>query len=46
MSRSRITARNVKYRGLFDVEIDHPDKDYAQQVFGKVRHDSLAALPA
>jgi len=37
------TARNyVRYRGLFDIKIDRPGKDYPQQIVRKVRHDSLA----
>lgn len=33
----------VKYRGLFDIPIDRPGKNYASLVIGKVRHDSIAA---
>ena len=35
--------RVVKYRGLFDIEMDLPDEAYFVQVLDKVRHDSLSA---
>lgn len=37
------TAGNVlKYRGLFDVDMDRPSKHYAHTVIDKVRADSIA----
>jgi len=41
VEKSDTVKKTVKYRGLFDVEMDHPDKDYAAQVLRKVRNDSL-----
>ena len=35
--------RYVKYRGLFDVDIDTPGAHYASFVAGKIANDSLAA---
>ena len=38
------TTRNyVKYRGLFDVEIDKPDEHYMPFVINKIANDSIAA---
>ena len=38
------TTRNyVKYRGLFDVEIDKPDEHYMPFVINKIVNDSIAA---
>lgn len=33
----------ISYRGLFDVDMESPDKHYAHLALGKVAHDSLAA---
>lgn len=33
----------IKYRGLYDVKMDMPSKDYAAKVFRKIRNDSIAA---
>ena len=37
------TRRYVKYRGLFDVDIDTPDEHYASSVISKIANDSIAA---
>ena len=36
------TSRFTKFRGLFDVDMDLPSKDYAQEVFRQIASDSLA----
>ena len=36
--------RIVRYRGLFDMEMDLPTENYAQQVLGAVSNDSLSSL--
>lgn len=33
----------IKYRGLYDVAMDHPGKNYASKALDKVRHDSLGS---
>ena len=37
------TRKYVKYRGLFDVDIDTPDEHYASLVVNKIVNDSIAA---
>ena len=37
------TRRYLKYRGLFDVDIDTPDEHYASSVISKIANDSIAA---
>ena len=36
------TSRFTKFRGLFDVDMDLPTKDYAQDVFRRIASDSIA----
>ena len=38
------TKRIIKYRGLFDVAMDLPTRQYATDVLRKVKNDSLTAL--
>ena len=35
------TGRVIKYRGLYDVDIDQPAKDYDQEVIRKIKNDSI-----
>ena len=37
------TRKYVKYRGLFDVDIDTPDEHYVSFVISKIANDSIAA---
>ena len=41
--RTDTLQRVVRYRGLFDVKMDHPDKGYSAFVLHKVAADSIAA---
>lgn len=40
--RTDTAGRVIKYRGLFDIKMDHPSAHYASDVLAKVRKDSLA----
>lgn len=42
VEKSDTVRKVVKYRGLFDIPIDRPGKNYASLVIDKVRHDSIA----
>lgn len=43
VERTDTLQRVVRYRGLFDVKMDHPDKGYSTFVLHKVAADSIAA---